>query len=270
MAVCPFAEWRPLPQNATQARITPRSVILHSAVDGKSNDLWGFFSKNPLESHFYVRADGHISQYMDTQVRADANRSANAFAVSIETDDNGDPDHQPWSDAQVLAIIKLVAWICDTHGIPKSQCPAWDKPGVGWHSMWGAPSPWTPARGKTCPGAARIAQIRTQILPGLNYVAPPPPPPSIKPEVDFVSAVNAAASKKPVLRLGDKGDKVKDLQNLLNGSIGHTAVAVDGDFGGVTQRWVKRYQADRHLPADGVVGQRTWFFLLVEALQRLK
>lgn len=268
MAVCPFAEWRPLPQNSKQPRINPRSVILHSAVDGKASDLWAFFSRSALESHFYVRADGHIVQYMDTQVRADANRDANAFAVSIETDDNGNPDIQPWTDAQIIAIVKLVSWVCDTHGIPKTQCPAWDKPGVGWHSMWGAPSRWTPARGKTCPGRVRIEQIKTKILPALGHVPAPQPPPSIAPDVEFLKAIAAAAQTKPVLRKGNKGKAVKDLQEHLNRSVGQQVITVDGVFGATTDRWLRTYQRDRGLPADGVAGPSTWAHLLAEAFKK--
>lgn len=268
MAVCPFAEWRPLPQNSKQPRITPRSVILHSAVDGKASDLWSFFSRSALESHFYVRADGHVVQYMDTQVRADANNKANAFAVSIETDDNGNPNVQPWTDAQVIAIIKLVSWICDTHGIPKTQCPTWDKPGIGWHSMWGAPSPWTPYKGKTCPGTVRIKQIKDQILPALAHTSPKPPPPSIAPEVEFLKAVDAAARTKPVVKKGSKGKAVKDMQILLNRSIGKGAVKEDGVFGATTERWVKAYQRDRTIPDDGIVGRLTWAHLIAEAFKK--
>lgn len=269
MALCPFAEHRLLPENKTQGRISPRSVILHSAVDGRASSLFNFFAnpKQGLESHFYVRGDGHIEQYMDTQVRADANNKANAFAVSIETDDNGNPDAQPWSDQQVVALVKLVSWICDVHDIPKAQCAGWDKPGVGWHSMWGAPSPWTPARGKTCPGKARIEQIKTRILPALGVVPVTPPPPAISAEVDFLKAIAAAAAAKPVLKKGNKGVKVKDFQTVFNKAVGFPALKVDGNFGATTEKWVKQYQSDRGLPADGVVGQRTWAFLLAECFK---
>lgn len=163
MARCPFAVWRPLIENQTQGDITPTQVILHSAVDAPGpTSLFGYFNRADItvESHFYVRNDGTIEQYLDTTVRADANRYANPRAISIETEDDGDPNQRPWNAAQVASIIRLVEWLCDTHGIPKVQCPAWDKPGIGWHSMWGAPSNWTPARGKTCPGTARIPQAR--------------------------------------------------------------------------------------------------------------
>ena len=172
MARCSFARWRPIPENSTQPRITPTQAILHSAVDSPSllTSLFGFFSRKDVtvESHFHVLVDGTIEQYMDTNVRADANRYANVRAVSIETEDNGDPDNSPWTPAQIGSILRLLRWLHETHGIPLVVCPAWDKPGVGWHSMWGAPSNWTPARGKTCPGRIRIRQIHSDILPALT------------------------------------------------------------------------------------------------------
>lgn len=173
MARCPFAKWRPIPENETQPRITPTQSILHSAVDSKSpmTSLFGFFSRKDVtvESHFHVLVDGTIEQYMDTERRADANRYANARAVSIETEDNGDPDNTPWTEAQIRSIVRLLVWLHETHDIPLSKCAAWDKPGIGWHSMWGAPSQWTPARGKTCPGRCRIRQIHDVIFPALAF-----------------------------------------------------------------------------------------------------
>lgn len=122
--------------------------------------LYGYFGRADVsvESHFFVRLDGTIEQYIDTNVRADANRYANVRAVSIETEDEGNPNQRPWSQAQQDALVRLMDWLCEVHSVPRKQCPAWDAPGIGWHSMWGAPSNWTPATGKTCPGNARIPQ----------------------------------------------------------------------------------------------------------------
>lgn len=161
MAICPFAVWRPLPeqgrQRATEAK---RLAILHSAVDGSASSLWNFFrNSTDLESHFYVREDGLIEQYLDTDQRADANRFANDEAISIETDDHSDPDTRPWSPAQVRSIVRLLDWCCDVHPLisrDRANGPAGR--GIGWHTMWGAPSDWTPVN-KSCPGRARIAQM---------------------------------------------------------------------------------------------------------------
>jgi hypothetical protein len=86
---------------------------------------------------------------MDTGRRADANLDANAFAISIETEDNGDPDNFPWSRAQLESLRWLHAKLRAVHPtIPRRRCPGPRGGGLGFHSMWGAPSPWTPVVGK--------------------------------------------------------------------------------------------------------------------------
>lgn len=168
MARCPFAVWRPLPENWTQPRIDPSVAIIHSAVDAPGpSSLFPFFARSDVkvETTFFIKNDGAIEQYMDTEVRADGNRWANGFAVSIETEDDGDPDQRPWTLAQIVSMRRLLEWLFRVHPkIKRRICPAWNAPGVGWHSMWGAPSPWTPTRGKTCPGLTRIPQFRREIV----------------------------------------------------------------------------------------------------------
>lgn len=169
MARCPFAEQRILhPENEAQPRIAPRVAILHTAVDSPSaSSLGPYFDSETvsLESTFFVKFDGTIEQYMDTEVRADANRYANTFAVSIETEDDGDPSI-PWTAAQLASIIRLLRWLNQVHpAIRLAKCDGPYGSGIGWHSMWGAPSAWTPYAGKTCPGAVRIEQINRVILP---------------------------------------------------------------------------------------------------------
>jgi hypothetical protein len=164
MAWCPFAVHRPLSENHLQGAITPRAVILHTAVSS-SNSLFDFFQNNSdLESHFYVTEEGVIEQYMDTGIRADANKNANSFAVSIETEDGR--EIRPWTPPQLAALVRLVAWLCDTHKIPKRQILTADGSGIGWHVMFGAPGPWTPVS-KSCPGAPRIAQTRDTLIPAV-------------------------------------------------------------------------------------------------------
>ena len=54
-----------------------------------------------------------------------------------------------------------------------------------------------------------------------------------------------------ILKIGDKGNKVKELQDLLN-------ITQDGDFGPKTERAVKEFQKNNGLISDGVVGPATW------------
>lgn len=161
MARCPFATWDPA--GTPGGSIIPRTVIVHSEATklGLARPTGGV-----LEWHFMVRLDGRILQHVDTERRADANNKANAFAVSIETEDRGDPDREPWTDAQLWALERLIRWICTAHRIPLRRCPSWVEGGIGYHTMFGAPSPWTPVV-KTCPGKVRIAQFDTDLLPRL-------------------------------------------------------------------------------------------------------
>ncbi len=172
MALCPFAEKKILPENSSQRAITPRAVVLHSAA-GKGSLYRFFLNSSNLESHFWVAESGRIEQYIDTGKRADANLNANNFAVSIETESTVAATER-WNPAQAAAIVKLVAWICDTHNIPKKQIENATGSGIGWHIMFGAPGPWTPVA-KSCPGPARVKQARDEIIPAVAKGSAPKP-----------------------------------------------------------------------------------------------
>lgn len=58
------------------------------------------------------------------------------------------------------------------------------------------------------------------------------------------------------LRKGSKGDEVVTLQKLLN-KFGNQ-LAVDGEFGDITEKAVKAYQKFKGLEPDGIVGAKTW------------
>jgi N-acetylmuramoyl-L-alanine amidase len=167
-----FAVKKPLPEAESQPRITPRVVIVHT-MDGTLLGTDSLFrSEFKLESHFGIGGptdgadlDGVIFQWMDTDRRADANLDANAFAISIETSDGGDPS-RPWSKKQLDALVRLISALCDHHGIPRRICDRADGSGLGWHVMFGAPGPWTPVA-KTCPGPVRIEQLKDTVFPAV-------------------------------------------------------------------------------------------------------
>lgn len=192
MAFCSFAVQRILPENRTQARIVPRAVILHTAVDGPGDtDLAAYFGqvKVKAESHFYVTRRGDIVQMMDTTVEADANGTADKFAISVETEDDSaqrGSDILPWNAAQLDALIRLVDWCCRTHDIPRRRCTSAKLPGaagIGCHSQpmrerfdGTAHNPWTAFQGKTCPGDARWAQYPGIVARVASMTTAPRPP----------------------------------------------------------------------------------------------
>jgi peptidoglycan hydrolase-like protein with peptidoglycan-binding domain len=95
-------------------------------------------------------------------------------------------------------------------------------------------------------------------VPGVDYsgaavtkptIAPKPPAPA-KPAV-----------KIPItIKKGKKGFVVRQLQTLLNEN--GAKLAVDGDFGKLTDTEVRAYQKKNGLVVDGIVGVKTWGALL--------
>lgn len=61
----------------------------------------------------------------------------------------------------------------------------------------------------------------------------------------------------PLLRIGDRGQAVMHLQELLG-------IVTDGDFGPATKAAVVAFQQANDLYADGIVGQQTWAVLLAQ------
>lgn len=62
---------------------------------------------------------------------------------------------------------------------------------------------------------------------------------------------------KPMLRKGDDGVYVRELQEDLN-SQNAAGLDVDGDFGSMTDSAVRNYQGSRGLDVDGICGPDTW------------
>lgn len=71
-------------------------------------------------------------------------------------------------------------------------------------------------------------------------------------------------TKLPILRQGD-GIDFPELQKdvkFLQTKLGFIGDSIDGKFGAGTEAAVKRFQQDKGLLVDGIVGQKTWIALL--------
>jgi N-acetylmuramoyl-L-alanine amidase len=69
-------------------------------------------------------------------------------------------------------------------------------------------------------------------------------------------------SVAPILRAGDAGDAVRDLQHRLVGAGQVVAPAEFGRFGETTEVAVRAFQTSRQIRVDGVVGPETWSVLV--------
>lgn len=177
MARYPLAVWKPLNNRVFRSMPRPVRINLHTAVSNALS-LQGFFNKaGRTASHFYVRADGVVEQYVDTRYRAACDLEGNPDTISIETWDgypNGwrnSSDVPAWTPAQVKAITGLIQWIWRTHGsIPRKRATSnarnSESHGLSYHRL-GVPGymrystglRYSSSRGKVCPGDRRIAQI---------------------------------------------------------------------------------------------------------------
>lgn len=237
-------------------------VNLHVAVS-EADSLFGYFSRSDVGvvSHFYVRRDGTVEQYVDTRYQAAADLDGNDASISVETEGGvHNAQGEPWSAAQLASLAKIFAWAVEVHGIParlaENSLPGAPSRGLSWHRL--GVDPWrvsggmrySKSRGKICPGDAKISQI-----PGIlaaattgQVVSPLPPAPSPSP----------APTPEPVrnyLIHGDRGARVTELQQLLK-SVGY-GIAADGIYGNATREAVTAYQVSRGLVVDGVAGPDT-------------
>jgi hypothetical protein len=157
------------PESDTQPAIVPTQLILHSvAAPWTPRRMFEYWRDSTnLEPHFGLGFDGALAQYVGTQTRADANMHANrrpdgTGAVSVETASNLQHT-DPWTDAQVEALIGLGVWMHRQHGIPLRVCRTWDDPGFGVHRMF---PQWSDG-GTACPGDARVRQFHEVIFPAI-------------------------------------------------------------------------------------------------------
>ncbi len=190
--VYPLAEYRPLPEAATQRAITPWSFILHTMAGPNTTTpdaLWRYLNRTDIggECHLILGYTSFI-QAVPFNVRADNNAQANGWtaggqyrgAISVETQDNGantDPGSAkaPWNTYQLEHLAGVSAFLHLRYGIPLERCTAWDGRGVDGHRKF---PEWSIYVGKTCPGETRWNQIPTVLTMARQIVAWSPTTPN--------------------------------------------------------------------------------------------
>lgn len=207
MAWYPGAVKRELqPESDSQPAIDPTQFIIHSIAAPWTEKRIGEYWDEPgvnLESHFGLSYNGAMGQFIGTETRADANAAANrrpdgTGAVSIETASNLQHT-DPWTDAQVQALIALGVWLHQRHGIPLRICRSASDPGYGYHRLHRA---WS-TNGTACPGDARVTQFHEEVFPGIVRAAqgqPPGPvtPPVTPPDIPITGGSEMSVTAKTV------------------------------------------------------------------------
>jgi N-acetylmuramoyl-L-alanine amidase len=248
----PGAAKRPLGPQTEPSIGIPRILIFHTMSGYLAGTDAMFRAKgyDGTESHFGVGGswdadlDGAIWQWQDLAHGADAQFAGNAYATSVETSD-GAHDGVPWTAKQVAALVDLATWWCQQTGNPARLVAAPGEHGFGYHAQFGA---WN-HNGHDCPGAARVKQLKTAIIPEVARRL-----------VTANSWTEQIVKELPALKLHDSGEHVETLQGLL--AARSHPVKMTGVFDADTLKAVLAVQVWGDLKPDGVVAQKTWPVLL--------
>lgn len=211
MAMYPGAISKPITASKGRQRLMLfNRVNAHVAVS-EADSVHGFFNRTgQVDSHFYIRRDGTVEQYVDTDWRAFADLDGNDATISVETQGGvTNADSEPWTPEQVEALAQLYAWAVTTHGIERKIATSSHlgerSRGLSWHRLGidgnfpdlpdvgagrtqrGGGMHYSRVRGKLCPGAGKIAQIQgifdraMGILDGDSGASAPAPAPAPAP-----------------------------------------------------------------------------------------
>ena len=217
----------------TKRRSTTR-IILHHAAASKctAQQIHSWHLANGwvgIGYHFFVRKDGSVYRGRpETVVGAHAgNNNYDSIGICFE----GNFMTETMGGAQRKAGQELVQYLKDKYGISKVQ---------------------------------RHSDVNATGCPGTHFPFKEISEGAVE-EKPTESAAGGFTTVFPQLSRGDKGDKVRVLQELLRGK-GYDlgTYGADGDFGGATRSAVVAFQVRNHLGADGIVGKNTWRKLLGE------
>jgi hypothetical protein len=264
------------------------------------------------ESHFGTGGGGEVEQWQDVAFTADANYQGNPTVISVENADLG-PGFDRWNtndgsavpaftDAQVRALVALGAaaclpgdrpgsmharcphdWACYRVGIPPQLVPdtrrgrrglAYHAQGVPGNGLVAGGVQWSTARGKVCPGARRIRQLRETIVPLISAAvegstvpdvpkrpAAPVAPPTVK-APEFPLPAGHWYGPESSDSHNHSGFAAKDRPGILTWQHQMArrgwSITADGRFGSQSSTVAKAFQREKGLDDDGLVGARTW------------
>lgn len=231
-------------------------------------------------SHFYVRKDGKVEQYMDTKYRAAADLEGNDATISVETAGGvKNPQSEPWTKAQVESLAKLFAWAVKEHGISNKMAEnsriGASSAGLSWHRLGidgnfpatgilagrlqrgGMGMHYSTARGKVCPGDVKIKQIPEIFELAQQHIKGESSKPVEKPVEKPVSK----PAEKPAAVITVVNDIQKVVGATVDGRWGEDtdkrthAVRMASSLKGVAFPWGEKYtQGVVGTKADGIWG----------------
>jgi hypothetical protein len=259
MARCPFANWNPVNFMGDLETMTgaPKAVFLHT--NGGGPHLTSWFDQLFQSSHervgstFQVYRDGSIDQLCDTKSVIYAQFGASRWAVSIETEDDGQSS-TPWTPQQLAAIQKLIAWLHQEHGIPLRAMANANDAGIGYHQQFAVYN----QSGHDCPGPVRVNQLVHTVLPRLmNGGSTGTTTTTTTTHDGGHGHVPQPVGKLPLPWMKKDPDTATWQRQMLARGWSRIGTA-DGVYGPNSKNVCEEFQKEKGLPVTGSVGAQTW------------
>lgn len=259
-----------------QGRLAPTAVVLHRTYGALGKDTYaGAYSigKNGragvgIGFHFLIgKKNDQAVQFYDTTTEAAHAKGANSWAVGIEFDGVNEDILTDW---QVNTAAIILAACSDAHGIPLTY---YDGPRARVAGV--LPHASVPGSDHTDRVTRRdweriMAATRRPVCqcPPESISAPNPINWAAVRRLAAAEVLNAGLGTLPVLRAGDKSLYTVVLQKALNLASGR-GLSEDGQYGPATEAAVRDFQRFLRIPADGVFGGLTRWWLTV-AMQKIR
>lgn len=256
-------------------RKSTKRIILHHAESKKctADDIHRWHLNNGwagIGYHFFIRKDGSIYRGRPEDVVGSHAKGSNSDSIGICFEGSYMTETMP--DAQLKAGQELVSYLKGKYGITKVQrhkdvcstnCPGtnfpFDQIAKGTTVTTAAATP-TPPKTDTSTSTVNnlydswVANLQTEINKQgyKDYEGK-----TLK--VDGIKG-QRTLSACPTIRKGAKGNITLLIQKRLN-SVGFN-LKDDGSFGENTRQAVIKFQKNRGLKQDGIIGKNTWTWLL--------
>lgn len=173
-----------------------RACSWHEVVSTAESSVKGW-NDGANACHGYVGRYGDGEQYAEFDERVAGVKDDNGSVLTIETwdgllpstgrspDGSFGPNDRRWTDEQAERIVDIIAWMSlpNTLNIPVRWMNATNERGHAPHRLGvrnpngkvktnTGPASWTAHDGKECPGDQRVLQLRDEIIPAAQKLAP--------------------------------------------------------------------------------------------------
>lgn len=170
----PGAVYQPINIRGRDKRRKGRGLVGHVAVSRSTNLVPpspGDPGPRTADWHLYLPKAGGLFQYIDLDYQSWATGAGNPDVVAFESEGGMGTAEQvnaePWTDPQVEAAAHVLAYLNETEDVPLEAMAdsLSTSRGFGVHRLgidpWrvNAGQKWSTARGKLCPGDAKVAQV---------------------------------------------------------------------------------------------------------------